>query len=35
MWMDSDMLGLESQPELSNGQATMQYNMILGFQQAS
>ena len=35
MWMDSDMLGLASQPELSNGQATMQYNMILGFQQAS
>ena len=35
MWMDSDMLGLESQPELSNGQATMQYNMTLGFEQSA
>ena len=29
------MLGLESQPELSNGQATMQYNMTLGFEQSA
>ena len=35
MWANSKDIGLESQPELSDGQATMQYNMTLGFQQAS
>ena len=37
MWADADSkdFGFESQPELSDGQATMQYNMTLGFQQAS
>ena len=35
MWMNSIELGLESQPELSDGQATMQYNMTLGFEQSA
>lgn len=35
LWANSEDLGLESQPELSGGQATLNYNMTLGFQQAS
>ena len=35
LWANSEDLGFDSQPELSGGQATMQYNMTLKFQQAS
>ena len=34
-WVDSDMIGLQSQPELPEEGATMNYNLTLDFEQAT